>query len=67
MDNILLSRFVSANGTPLDFRQFISDNVSELVFFSGSRHEPISIYTQDVEPMEASVDTDQVESVSECL
>ena len=58
MIDVFFRCIFSADGTLFDFRKFVSNQVAEFVFLSGSSHEPVSVDAQDVEPMEAAVDTD---------
>lgn len=48
------------NWTPLLIAQFVLNNATELVFIDMSLHEPLPVETDQVEPMVALIDPDQV-------
>ena len=69
-DDILdfcLLNFSSTNRTFLFFWKFVLDIAAEVVLFSFSLHEPVSVEANQVESMVARVDADKVYSLGELL
>lgn len=67
MVNVALGRVTAADWTLLDFREVVGDNAAELVFFRSAVHEPVAVDAEDVETVEAVVNSDQVNSIGEGL
>ena len=57
----------SADGASLALRDAVADDVSILVCFFGTFHEPIPVDPDQVESMEALSDSDQINSISKTL
>jgi len=64
---IVLRRITAADGTLLDLGELVGDHSTELIRLSRPRHEPVAVDAENVEPMEAIVDSNQVKSIGECL
>ena len=63
----MLRRLIATNGAPFDFGEVVGDDAAELIPLRRPLHEPVAIYAQNVEPVEAVVDANQVNSVCEGL
>ena len=60
--NLLLRDFAPASWTLLVFGHLVLDHISELIFLDLPLEEPVTVQTDQVEPMEALVNADEVYS-----
>ena len=57
MINVMLRRITTADRTAFDFWEIVCDYPTKLVFLSSSCHEPVAVDAEDVEPVEAVVNS----------
>lgn len=65
--HLLLANLPSADRASLVLRHLEFNFTSEFIFFFDTLHEPISVDTDEVESVEALVNSNEVRSVSELL
>ena len=57
---VVFRGLASTDRASFDFWQVVSDDASEFILVCGSFHEPVAVHTQNVEPVEAVVNTNEV-------
>lgn len=67
VQDVCFWRVASANRASFYIWQVKGLNIAMHISLRCSLHKPISIYAQSVEPMEAAVDSDEVNAVRELL
>lgn len=65
--HLFLSDISSTDGTSFVLRHLVFNLTSEFVLFPGPLHEPIPVHADEMESVEALVDSHEIRSVSKLL